>query len=224
MKQAKLTLDQFISQEQMTRMDKVEINRNGVSIIVVRGRMDLYEILRSIELDRFMVSWYSDTVLSATIKKATDMLTATVRIAGESMARGNKKLREDFNRFEVSIPDSLMKDDKTVVSVFGISTTGFFNGPTMILDTSYPDYKSFTSNIHVVHHDKETIMGIINKAIEQNYINSMTIRNDSGIIRVEFGLPFIPTHMPTYMHFPNSNSTNNNQEDNANVDSQESVH
>lgn len=224
MKQAKLTLDQFISQEQMTRMDKVEINRNGVSIIVERGRMDLYEILRSIELDRFMVSWYSDTVLSATIKKATDMLTATVRIAGESMARGNKKLREDFNRFEVSIPDSLMKDDKTVVSVFGISTTGFFNGPTMILDTSDPDYKSFTSNIHVVHHDKETIMGIINKAIEQNYINSMTIRNDSGIIRVEFGLPFIPTHMPTYMHFPNSNSTNNNQEDNANVDSQESVH
>lgn len=94
----------------------------------------------------------------------------------------------------------------------------------MILDTSDPDYKSFTSNIHVVHHDKETIMGIINKAIEQNYINSMTIRNDSGIIRVEFGLPFIPTHMPTYMHFPNSNSTNNNQEDNANVDSQESVH
>ena len=224
MKQAKLTLDQFISQEQMTRMDKVEINRNGVSIIVERGRMDLYEILRSIELDRFMVSWYSDTVLSATIKKATDMLTATVRIAGESMARGNKKLREDFNRFEVSIPDSLMKDDKTVVSVFGISTTGFFNGPTMILDTSDPDYKSFTSNIHVVHHDKETIMGIINKAIEQNYINSMTIRNDSGIIRVEFGLPFIPTHMPTYMHFPNSNSTNNNQEDNADVDSQESVH
>lgn len=224
MKQAKLTLDQFISQEQMTRMDKVEINRNGVSIIVERGRMDLYEILRSIELDRFMVSWYSGTVLSATIKKATDMLTATVRIAGESMARGNKKLREDFNRFEVSIPDSLMKDDKTVVSVFGISTTGFFNGPTMILDTSDPDYKSFTSNIHVVHHDKETIMGIINKAIEQNYINSMTIRNDSGIIRVEFGLPFIPTHMPTYMHFPNSNSTNNNQEDNANVDSQESVH
>lgn len=224
MKQAKLTLDQFISQEQMTRIDKVEINRNGVSIIVERGRMDLYEILHSIELDRFVVSWYSDTVLSATIKKATDMLTATVRIAGESMARGNKKLREDFNRFEVSIPDSLMKDDKTVVSVFGISTTGFFNGPTMILDTSDPDYKSFTSNIHVVHHDKETIMGIINKAIEQNYINSMTIRNDSGIIRVEFGLPFIPTHMPTYMHFPNSNSTNNNQEDNANVDSQESVH
>ena len=224
MKQAKLTLDQFISQEQMTRIDKVEINRNGVSIIVERGRMDLYEILRSIELDRFMVSWYSDTVLSATIKKATDMLTATVRIAGESMARGNKKLREDFNRFEVSIPDSLMKDDKSVVSVFGMSTTGFFNGPTMILDTSDPDYKSFTSNIHVVHHDKETIMGIINKAIEQNYINSMTIRNDSGIIRVEFGLPFIPTHMPTYMHFPNSNSTNNNQEDNANVDSQESVH
>lgn len=224
MKQAKLTLDQFISQEQMTRIDKVEINRNGVSIIVEKGRMDLYEILRSIELDRFMVSWYSDTVLSATIKKATDMLTATVRIAGESMARGNKKLREDFNRFEVSIPDSLMKDDKTVVSVFGMSTTGFFNGPTMILDTSDPDYKSFTSNIHVVHHDKETIMGIINKAIEQNYINSMTIRNDSGIIRVEFGLPFIPTHMPTYMHFPNSNSTNNNQEDNTNVADQESVH
>lgn len=223
MKQAKLTLDQFISQEQMIRIDKVEINRNGVSIIVERGRMDLYEILHSIELDRFIVSWYSDTVLSATIKKATDMLTATVRIAGESMARGNKKLCEDFNRFEVSIPDSLMKDDKTVVSVFGMSTTGFFNGPTMILDTSDPDYKSFTHNIHVVHHDKETIMGIINKAIEQNYINSMTIRNDSGIIRVEFGLPFIPTHMPTYMHFPNSNSTNN-QEDNANVDSQESVH
>lgn len=224
MKQTKLTLDQFIDQEQMARIDKAEINRNGVSIIVERGRMDLYEILHSIELDRFIVSWYSDTVLSATIKKATDMLTATVRIAGESMARGNKKLREDFNRFEVSIPDSLMKDDKTVVSVFGMSTTGFFNGPTMILDTSDPDYKSFTHNIHVVHHDKETIMGIINKAIEQNYINSMTIRNDSGIIRVEFGLPFIPTHMPTYMHFPNSNSTNNNQEDNTNVDSQESVH
>ena len=101
MKQAKLTLDQFISQEQMTRMDKVEINRNGVSIIVERGRMDLYEILHSIELDGFMVSWYSGTVLSATIKKATDMLKATVRIAGESMARGNKKLREDFNRFKI---------------------------------------------------------------------------------------------------------------------------
>ena len=220
MKQAKLTLDQFISQEQMTRMDKVEINRNGVSIIVERGRMDLYEILHSIELDGFMVSWYSGTVLSATIKKATDMLTATVRIAGESMARGNKKLREDFNRFKISIPDSLMEDDKTIISVFGMNAIGIFNGVTMTLVTSDPDYRSFTPNIHTVLHDKETVMGIINKAIEQNYVNSMTIKNDSGIIRVEFGLPFVPT----YMHFPNNDSDNNNQEDNTNVADQESVH
>ena len=218
MKQPKLTLDQFISSEQMARIDRIDVSKNGVTISVEKCRMDMYEILRSVELEDFRILLNQTTTLTANVKKTTDMLTTSVRIAGESMAKGSRKLREDFNKFEVTVPDFLMEDDKVILTVYGINSTmgivGSYMGPTMAIVTSDKDYKALNNSVHVVVSDKETIMGIINKSISQHFIAFISVLSEANIIRFEMGLPFAPAYMYFPNGYPTDQTTETNQEDN----------
>lgn len=228
MKQTKLTLDQFISPEQMARIDRIDVSKNGVTISVEKCRMDMYEILRSVELEDFRILLNQTTTLTANVKKTTDMLTTSVRIAGESMTKGSRKLREDFNKFEVTVPDFLMEDDKVILTVYGINSTmgivGSYMGPTMTIVTSDKDYKALNNSVHVVVSDKETIMGIINKSLSQRFIASITVLSEVNTIRFEMGLPFAPAYMYFPNGYPTDQTTKTNQEDNTNATDQESVH
>ena len=228
MKQPKLTLDQFISPEQMARIDRIDVSKNGVTISVEKCRMDMYEILRSVELEDFRILLNQTTTLTANVKKTTDMLTTSVRIAGESMTKGNRKLREDLNKFEVTVPDFLMEDDKVILTVYGINSTmgivGSYMGPTMTIVTSDKDYKALNNSVHVVVSDKETIMGIINKSLSQRFIASISVLSEANTIRFEMGLPFAPAYMYFPNGYPTDQTTKTNQEDNTNVVDQESVH
>ena len=218
MKQPKLTLDQFISSEQMARIDRIDVSKNGVTISVEKCRMDMYEILRSVELEDFRILLNQTTTLTANVKKTTDMLTTSVRIAGESMAKGSRKLREDFNKFEVTVPDFLMEDDKVILTVYGINSTmgigGSYMGPTTTIVTSDKDYKALNNSVHVVVSDKETIMGIINKSISQHFIAFISVLSEANIIRFEMGLPFAPAYMYFPNGYPTDQTTETNQEDN----------
>lgn len=228
MKQTKLTLDQFISPEQMARIDRIDVSKNGVTISVEKCRMDMYEILRSVELEDFRILLNQTTTLTANVKKTTDMLTTSVRIAGESMAKGSRKLREDFNKFEVTVPDFLMEDDKVILTVYGINSTmgivGSYMGPTMTIVTSDKEYKALNNSVHVVVSDKETIMGIINRSISQRFIASISVLNEDNTIRFEMGLPFAPAYMYFPNGYPTDQTTETNRGDNTNATDQESVH
>ena len=231
----KLTIDQFIPPEQMARIDRIDVSKNGVTISVEKCRMDMYEILRSVELEDFRISLnQTATTLTANVKKTTDMLTTSVRIAGESMIKGSRKLREDFNKFEVTVPDFLMEDDKVILTVYGINSTmdivGSHMGPTMTIVTSDKDYKALNNStvriycVHVVVSDKETIMGIINRSISQRFIASISVLNEDNTIRFEMGLPFAPAYMYFPNGYPTDQTTETNRGDNTNATDQESVH